>query len=970
MEKLKKRILKEKPTIVAVVDTGFKDQEHEKNYFSDTELEIAGYNIYRQDNQKEKKGGILLYISESIDVKRHTIKHLNNLSSEFKESLWLDISMNNCHMLCGVVYRKPNSGALNDDLLRQMINTACKHYSKVLIIGDMNYPKIKWKECEVDAGPYSQEMKFFDCLEDNFLTQHVHEPTRFRGNNEPSLLDLIVTENDQSQVSSSLIYDEPLGKSDHVVLKFDYLVTITEPPPEKHPDVPQNPRRNYHKGNYTDLKEEISCLDWNEILFSDKHQYDADTTQHNLEEMLSNFYGKINELVAKHVPIQGDKKKTNNEPWLNRGSMRLIKRKYHSWQRFINSKSRKSELYHEYVKQRNKCHKMVRDAKLQYEKQLAKECKLNPKAFFRYCNSKKNSAKNSVIRLKDNKGSIIMSDKDNANLLNQQFSSVFTEENDSRELLLHAAHKQLYGEDLDDPFSLPSPTTERDLSYINITEDDVYDVLRDLDPFKSFSTECIHPRVLKELAHELKYPITVLFRCSIDQGNVPQIWKNCVVTPIYKSEDRHNAKNYRPISITSTLCRCLERIIKKQLLEHLEHNDIINKNQHGFLPKKSCVSNLLETIEDISLLYDKGIATDEIFLDFAKAFDKVPHQRLLYKLHKQGISGNMLCWIESFLSNRYQSVRVRNTLSEKCRVLSGVPQGSVLGPILFLVYINDLPSNILANIKLFADDSKLYKGIKHISDAEKLQDDLDTLYEWTQVWGMKFNSSKCHVIHHRKNNPKYIYHLNGHLIHPSKCEKDLGVLISDTLQPREHIIKCVKKANKILAMIRHTFTYKTRETILPAYKSLIRPMLEYCQEIWQPHLAKDIDLIESVQRRATKLIYELREMSYDDRLKELGLFKLSARRARGDMITVFKIMNGLMSIDKEKLLTVRHSQTSRTHYKKLIGTHSKCDVRRYTFSQRIVTPWNNLPKVVVEAPNTDSFKWRYDKYMESQKQHF
>ena len=254
-------------------------------------------------------------------------------------------------------------------------------------------------------------------------------------------------------------------------------------------------------------------------------------------------------------------------------------------------------------------------------------------------------------------------------------------------------------------------------------------------------------------------------------------------------------------------------------------------------------------MEDISLLYDQGISIDEIFLDFAKAFDKVSHQRLIYKLSKYGINGRLLCWIESFLLNRQQSVKVRNSLSSKCKVLSGVPQGSVLGPLLFLVFINDMPSCTTSSIKLFADDSKLYRAIRNMSDAEALQQDLNNLYHWTRIWKMEFNKSKCHVIHHRRTNPKYIYHINGSVINPSKCEKDLGVMISENLNPREHIITAVKKANKVLAMIKHTFSHKTRETILPAYKSLIRPILEYCQEIRQPYLHKDNDDVKIKTRR-------------------------------------------------------------------------------------------------------------------------
>ena len=349
----------------------------------------------------------------------------------------------------------------------------------------------------------------------------------------------------------------------------------------------------------------------------------------------------------------------------------------------------------------------------------------------------------------------------------------------------------------------------------------------------------------------------------------------------------------------------------------------------------------------------------------------VPKNWSLFNFKSYGSSGPVLCWIESFLSNRSQSVRVRDVLSDKCNVLSGVPQGSVLGPILFLIFINDLPSGITSSIKLFADDSKLYRGVNNICDADNLQNDLDHLHNWTKEWKMQFNVDKCHVLHHRKSNDQHLYHLGGRLLNVSNCQKDLGIMISNDLSPRQHIIKCTKKANKILAMIKHTFTYKNKDTILPAYKSLIRPILEYCQEAWQPYLVKDIDLIESVQRRATKLIYELRDLTYEERLQKLDLFKLSDRRQRGDMISVFKIMKGLTNINSKNMFTLRSSRQpvrgshypSRTHDMALVTNRSNCDIRRNTFSQRCITPWNNLPKHIVESDTVDKFKWSYDNHM-------
>ena len=392
-------------------------------------------------------------------------------------------------------------------------------------------------------------------------------------------------------------------------------------------------------------------------------------------------------------------------------------------------------------------------------------------------------------------------------------------------------------------------------------------------------------------------------------------------------------------------------------------NNIIPQEQHGFVNKRSCLTNLLETLEDITKWQDLGIPIDEIYLDFAKAFDKVPHQRLTYKLERLGINGVLLAWIESFLSGRSQSVKIRNSLSDFISVTSGVPQGSVLGPLLFIAYISDLPCAISSNSKIFADDTKLYRKIQCVDDSEYLQQDLDSLAAWCKTWGMQFNTSKCMVMHFGNNNPNYLYHINGRLLETCSTHKDLGVTISDDLKPDEQIAKCVAKANSMVGMIRRTFSYVDNDIFLKTYKVFVRPILEYCQEAWSPFLQKDIDDLENVQRRATKIIPSLSDLSYEERLEKLGLFKLSDRRKRGDMIFLYKIINGLVDIDHHSLFTMKTGGITRGHPFKLLDDRSNKDRRRYYYSQRVVVPWNNLPLKVVNSKSVSLFKRNYDEYI-------
>ena len=279
-------------------------------------------------------------------------------------------------------------------------------------------------------------------------------------------------------------------------------------------------------------------------------------------------------------------------------------------------------------------------------------------------------------------------------------------------------------------------------------------LLQALNISKAAGPDGIRPRVLKELSSELAPIFTLLFQASLHQQSIPDILKHANVTPIYKKGDKTNPSNYCPVSLTCISCKLLEHIICSSLMQHLTKHNILYPLQHGFCDKRSCESKLLEFVNDIAFNMQKGHQNDVVVMDFAKAFDKVAHNRLLYKLSSYGVKGNTLGWIGSFLSGRSQKVVLEGKSSSSAPVLSGVPQGSVLGPVLFLIYINDLPEYISnSTVRLFADDTLLYLTIHNSSDCTKLQDDLNNLQKWESDWQMSFHPEKCEVIH--KTTKKY-----------------------------------------------------------------------------------------------------------------------------------------------------------------------------------------------------------------------
>jgi hypothetical protein len=306
--------------------------------------------------------------------------------------------------------------------------------------------------------------------------------------------------------------------------------------------------------------------------------------------------------------------------------------------------------------------------------------------------------------------------------------------------------------------------------------------IQKLRPAAAAGPDEIGPRLLQELEQEVADGLALIYRKSMDSGTVPLDWRCANVTPIYKKGPRSDPGNYRPVSLTSVCCKIMESIIRDGLMEHLEKNTLIGSSQHGFLPGKSCSTNLLERV---TREVDEGKPFDIVFLDFAKAFDMVPKNRLPEKLRAHGVGGGVLRWIQNWLSGRRQRVVLNGKKSGWSNVLSVVPQGSVLGPFLVLIFINDLDSvaPMVEIIRKFADDTKVGNSAKTVKDREDLQEALDKLSNWADRWGMEFNVNKCKVMHVGHNNEKHIYTMNGQQLAETEEERDIGVMVSRHLKP-------------------------------------------------------------------------------------------------------------------------------------------------------------------------------------------
>ena len=393
------------------------------------------------------------------------------------------------------------------------------------------------------------------------------------------------------------------------------------------------------------------------------------------------------------------------------------------WRRY--KKSRSDYDYNRFKRAKNDLRCLTRELRARFENNIVKDIKLAPKKFWSYVQSK-TKVRNKIPTLRRDDGSSAVTAHEKAEALNEFFASVFTDED-----LGNLPCAQRYeGEKLDN-FTIPPETLLKKL--------------HDLKPGKSPGNDGWHPVFLKNIADLIATPLARLFQKSLDQGYVSSEWRVACITAIHKKDAKDECGNYRPVSITSIICKLMESIVRDQIVQHMAIHNLFSKKQHGFVPNRNCMTNLLICMEMWTQFDEEGLPVDIIYTDFAKAFDRVPHERLLIKMRALGITGKTLGWIKAFLRGRKQCVRVENECSSWKSVMSGIPQGSVLGPILFVIFINDMPEVVTNMCQLFADDAKIFSGISSKDDVASLQSDLDNLSEWSDKWQLAFNVKKMYV---------------------------------------------------------------------------------------------------------------------------------------------------------------------------------------------------------------------------------
>ena len=459
-------------------------------------------------------------------------------------------------------------------------------------------------------------------------------------------------------------------------------------------------------------------------------------------------------------------------------------------------------------------------------------------------------------------------------------------------------------------FSSFIPQINHALPDLSITLDDIINAIDELKTTSACPKFCVPAIIFKRCKFSMAKPLKLFWEESFRLGEIPDAYKVQQITPLHKKGSKTSAAHFRPIVLSPHEIKTFERVMRKKLVEYLESNNIINKNQHGFRKNCSCLSQLLSHCNFILDEMSRGNEVDTIYVDYAKAFDKVDHGILLEKLKLYGINGKYHAWLTSFLKGRKQFVYLNNAYSYETEVASGVPQGSVLGPLLFVIYINDMVHLINSSqLQTFADDTKIAHQITSVQDKNSLQEDLNVIKKWSNSNNMELNENKFELICHRwkfngtinllKELPffdeNFTYRAtNNVILYPTATVRDLGVIVDPLLDWESHISKITLDCRRLSGWVLNVFITRDRQTMMLLFNSLIRSRLEFCCELWDPYLIKNISKIEQVQRRFTSKVDEGKDLNYWDRLKLFNLLSLQRRRERQTIIYAWKIKNDLV----------------------------------------------------------------------------
>ena len=872
---------------------------------TDNELTINNYNLVRLDRNRHG-GGIAVYVH--VDFTYHAI-FTGNCNFE---CIVLSITINLCKLCICLLYRPPSSSfEVLNSLHDVLCNLDVSLFSHFILVGDFNVDFLS-----PNRPLYHKLLSITSCF---LLQQVVTEPTHFSHLGTPSIIDLFFVSNPTHLISCSTV--SPLSTSDHLGILLTYKLPTTN-------KRPRSCRRTvwcYSQGDYEKACELLDRVDWDQLM-------DEPDVDQCWQSWQSTYLNIISKCIPKKVLSS-----RRNLPWINPSICQAIKRRNSLFKAYKRSSSSFKLLQYKFI--RNRIVSEVRKAKLEFFKRLQT---VDAKTFWKLfiLLTRKES---SIPALLGPNSTLVTNDVQKADILNNQFFSNFN----------HC----ICNIGLLDSSNFPEEFL--------CTDEQVFDLIHSLDSTKATGADGISTRMLKATATCISKSLSDLFNKSLITGTLPTAWKFARVVPIPKSGSSKDSANYRPISILTVISKLLEKHIHNLLLLHLNSVSPLSQHQWGFTAGRSTTTALLSFTHNCQAALDSGDEVCSVFFDLCKAFDKVPHLPLLQKLADLQVNPCILRWIGSYLLDRSQAVVLGGVQSSPLHVISGVPQGSVLGPLLFLVYIDKVTNSVShSNITMYADDIALWKIIRNPRDYTMLQDDIITICNWVADNHLVLNLTKCcYIVFSRKRLPTMpttdLSVGDTHSLTRAHHHKYLGVTLTSDLSWSLHITNICKKTRKQTGLLyRNFYRFADPSIMLKLYTSLVRPHTEYASITWDPHhLSKDILALENTQKFALSVCLKNWRADYDLLLDQAHLPRLSSRRKFLKLCLLYNIFTGKVIYHDSPLVRWSSPYPNRLQNSlQLSPLYARTDYFKYSFFPSSIEAWNSLHFDVASKNTLLSFK--------------
>lgn len=796
-----------------------------------------------------------------------------------------------CWGKCLILYALYRPPDVSPDYLQQLETHMSRHTNnKVFLIGDFNLPGLNWDNLHPCTTGNNHVNYLCNIMLSHDLVQLVKEPTREQGKSS-SILDLVFLP--RSFHDFSLSIEE--GLSDHYLVNME--INIDSPADRSQQDV--RCFKDFSRSNDASVIEHLETC----VLSFDNP--DACV-------LWDQFKAICHFCIDKFVPTK-PKKVHKNTPWMTREIIQM-KRKI----KRLKKARTASEVTRKLKKDLASAVKRSKD--YYFNVSLPNFIRSDPTKFWNYISEKKKPI--SEIKIRDE---IVTDQRAIAHHFNDYFHSVYS---------------------CSQPCNPTAATTHSsDADFISYHG--IVSMLLNLKTKTSSGPDDIPNVFLRRYAESLAKFLVIIFRISFLTGKVPSDWKIARVVPIYKKGCRFSIENYRPISLLSTCSKIMEHIIANHINDFLQRNSVLTGHQHGFRKGYSTSTQLVSVIHSFASVLDCNGQIDAIFLDFSKAFDKVPHHSLIIKLRNIGLSNVIVSWIADYLCNRKQFVSLGNEKSHFLPVRSGVPQGSVLGPLLFLLFVNDIVYEACPGVemRLFADDCVLFCNISSPSDQENLSKSLGRIGDWCSRWGMVLNTEKSVIMRiTRKKAPlSFNYKLGSSPLKEVTSVKYLGLTLTNTLSWNEHIDNVCSSAFRKLCFLRHKLKAAPSNVKLLSYYSLIRPKLEYACIIWDPFTSSNISKLEKIQRKATRFIYS-KFSPYDspsDLLRDNNIPLLQARRKKLRLDFLSLVVNRKLGLDPSNYLIPLSRRSTRHFYPGMFTPYfARTDLFKFSFFPQTINDWN------------------------------